>query len=66
MLDKLRDRIMSLRLGDSLDKSIDVGAVVDPSQQATVKKYVEDAREEGAEVCPGKMFKPFRARRHRW
>ncbi|XP_033629701.1 aldehyde dehydrogenase family 16 member A1-like [Asterias rubens] len=50
MLQKLRDRILSLRLGDSLDKSIDVGAVVDPSQRATVERYVEEARAEGAEI----------------
>ena len=55
MLQKLRDRILSLRLGDSLDKSIDVGAVVDPSQRATVERYVEEARAEGAEVLVQKQ-----------
>ena len=50
MVEKLRERIMHLRLGDSLDKSVDMGAVVDPSQRKTVEEYVEDARKEGAEV----------------
>ncbi|PIK58950.1 putative aldehyde dehydrogenase family 16 member A1 [Apostichopus japonicus] len=50
VVDKLRDRISHLRLGHSLDKSIDMGAIVDPSQRKTVDEYVEDARKEGAEV----------------
>ncbi|XP_071498409.1 putative aldehyde dehydrogenase DhaS [Diadema antillarum] len=50
MVDKLRERIMHLRLGDSLDKSVDMGAVVDPSQRKTVEEYVEEARAEGAEI----------------
>lgn len=40
----------SYRIGHSLDKTVDMGAVVSKSQQDTIAKYVEEAREEGAEV----------------
>ena len=50
MIEKLRDRIQNLRLGHSLDKSVDMGAIVDPSQKKSVEQYVEEARSEGAEV----------------
>lgn len=50
LVEKLRDRISHLRLGHSLDKSVDMGAIVDPAQRKTVDEYVEDARQEGAEV----------------
>eukprot|EP00057_Strongylocentrotus_purpuratus_P035130 XP_797815.1 PREDICTED: aldehyde dehydrogenase family 16 member A1 [Strongylocentrotus purpuratus] len=50
MVAKLRERLMHLRVGDSLDKSVDMGAMVDPSHLKTVTEYVEDARREGAEI----------------
>ena len=40
-----------LRVGDSLDKAIDMGAIVDETQVKTISEYVEHARQEGAEVC---------------
>ncbi|MEM9870813.1 MAG: aldehyde dehydrogenase family protein [Pseudomonadota bacterium] len=39
---KLRARMDKLRIGDPLDKSIDVGAVVDPVQLDTIAKMVAD------------------------
>ena len=39
---KLRARMDKLRIGDPLDKSIDVGAVVDPIQLDTITKMVAD------------------------
>lgn len=42
-----------LRLGDSLDKSIDMGAIVDPIQRRSIEAFVEKARQEGAEVLFG-------------
>ena len=39
------------RLGDSLDKGIDMAAIVDPSQRKTIDEYVQKAKKEGAEVC---------------
>ncbi|KAI8506700.1 hypothetical protein Bbelb_151410, partial [Branchiostoma belcheri] len=47
---KLKSRMNHLRVGDSLDKCIDMGALVDESQMKTIKEYVEEARKEGAEV----------------
>ncbi|MGQ0611779.1 MAG: aldehyde dehydrogenase family protein [Paracoccaceae bacterium] len=38
---KLKRRMDGLRLGDPLDKCIDVGAIVDPVQLATIKGLVE-------------------------
>ncbi|MEL7300946.1 MAG: aldehyde dehydrogenase family protein [Pseudomonadota bacterium] len=43
---KLRARMGTLRIGDPLDKSIDIGAVVDPVQLQTIKSLV-DANVEG-------------------
>lgn len=40
----------SLRLGSSLDKAMDMGAIIDPCQQNFIAEYVDDARKEGAEV----------------
>lgn len=53
---KLRRRMDTLRVGDSLDKSIDVGAVVDKTQWDTVDGWVKTGLKEGAEIyqssCP--------------
>ncbi len=38
---KLKRRMDGLRMGDPLDKCIDVGAIVDPVQLATIKALVE-------------------------
>lgn len=50
LIKRLKQRMNRLRLGDSLDKAIDVGAVVDETQRKTIEEYVEEARAEGAEV----------------
>lgn len=42
---KLKRRMDGLRLGDPLDKCIDVGAVVDPLQLATIIEMVDGCRE---------------------
>ena len=44
--DKLKRRMDGLRIGDPLDKCIDVGAIVDPVQLAAIKGLV-DANNEG-------------------
>ncbi len=43
---KLKSRMDGLRIGDPLDKCIDVGAIVDPVQHAQISKMV-DANTEG-------------------
>jgi aldehyde dehydrogenase (NAD+) len=47
---KLIARMKSLRLGDPLDKSIDVGAIVDPIQLKRIRMLVEQGRAEGGRV----------------
>jgi len=47
---KVKARMAKLRLSDSLDKSTDIGAIVDPAQRKDVIRYVDIARAEGADV----------------
>ncbi|MEZ4701175.1 MAG: aldehyde dehydrogenase family protein [Rhodothermales bacterium] len=47
-LNKLRRRMETLRVGDSLDKGIDIGAVVDPIQRETIERWVRQGVDEGA------------------
>ena len=44
---KLKARMDKLRIGDPLDKSIDVGAVVDPVQHAQITKLVDAGAGDG-------------------
>lgn len=50
MVNKLKERLTHFRVGNSLDKAMDMGAIVDASQRKTIEEYVEEARKEGAEV----------------
>ncbi len=43
--EKLKRRMDGLRIGDPLDKCIDVGAIIDPVQLATIKGLVEACTE---------------------
>ncbi|HEV7784516.1 MAG TPA: aldehyde dehydrogenase family protein, partial [Thermoanaerobaculia bacterium] len=45
---KLRARMETLRVGDPLDKSIDIGAIVAKVQLDRIKSLVEKGRQEGA------------------
>jgi len=49
-LSKLKHRMESLRVGHSLDKCIDVGAVVDPVQKTCIEDLLKQGAEEGAEI----------------
>jgi aldehyde dehydrogenase (NAD+) len=49
-LAKLKRRMDHLRVGDSLDKCSDIGAINSERQLETVQRYVKMAREEGATV----------------
>ena len=51
--DKLVARAASLRLGDGLDETTDVGPVVNRSQLEKVQRYMEIGRKEGAAVAVG-------------
>ncbi len=47
---KLRARMETLRMGDPLDKAVDMGAIVAPVQLERIEKLVARGREEGAEI----------------
>jgi aldehyde dehydrogenase (NAD+) len=47
---KLKRRMSTLRVGPSLDKTIDMGAIVDPVQLARIESLVEAGRREGCEI----------------
>ena len=47
---KLKRRMETLRVGTSLDKSIDIGAIVDPVQLERIQSLVETGRSEGSAV----------------
>jgi aldehyde dehydrogenase (NAD+) len=47
---KLKERMGHMRVGDPLDKAIDMGAIVDQSQWDTVDSWVKTGASEGGEV----------------
>jgi aldehyde dehydrogenase (NAD+) len=49
-IDKLKRRMATLRVGPSLDKSIDMGAIVDKVQLERIESLVEAGRLEGCEI----------------
>ena len=63
---KLRVRMEHLRVGDPLDKAVDIGAIVSPGQLKEIQRLVDQGVEEGAEMwqpswaCPtdGYFFPP--------
>jgi aldehyde dehydrogenase (NAD+) len=50
LLAKVRERMARLEIGDSLEKGIDIGAVVDPVQLERIRDLVALGEEEGATV----------------
>jgi aldehyde dehydrogenase (NAD+) len=53
LLEKLKQRVSTLRLGDPLDKNTDIGAINSKAQLEKIRGLVESGVEEGAE-----MFQP--------
>ncbi len=49
----LRARMKTLRTGDPMDKSTDIGAIVHPSQLARIRDLVEKGASEGATLIQG-------------
>ena len=66
LLDKLRARMETLRVGDPLDKAVDIGAIVAPVQLEKITQLVQQGVDEGARMwqpswaCPtdGYFFPP--------
>ena len=55
---KIRTRMAKLRVGDPLDKSIDVGAIVDPVQLDRIRHMVDLGLSEGAEMYQPECILP--------
>lgn len=55
---KLKRRMSRLRLGDALDKGIDMGAIVDPAQRDNIAAWVQRGMEDGAEVYQPDLDSP--------
>jgi aldehyde dehydrogenase (NAD+) len=50
LLEKLRARMETLRVGDPLDKAVDMGAIVDRVQLDRIREMIADGAREGATV----------------
>jgi aldehyde dehydrogenase (NAD+) len=50
LVDKLKRRLETLRVGDPLDKNTDVGAINSSMQLERIKELVESGRQEGADI----------------
>lgn len=50
VIQKLKDRLESLIVGDPLDKNTDIGAINSKSQLETIKKYIKIGMNEGADM----------------
>lgn len=50
VVQKLKDRMNSLIVGDPLDKNTDIGAINSKKQLDTISKYIEIGKSEGAEM----------------
>jgi aldehyde dehydrogenase (NAD+) len=49
-IERLKDRLSTLRVGDPLDKNTDVGAINNAAQLAKIEELVEAGQAEGAEI----------------
>jgi len=62
VLQKLKDRLQTLIVGDPLDKNTDIGAINSKQQLDTINRYIELGKQEGAEIyqssceLPGKGY----------
>ena len=50
VVQKLKDRMQALTVGDPIDKNTDIGAINSKKQLTTIQKYIEIGLEEGAEM----------------
>jgi len=48
--DRLRARMEKLRMGDPLDKAVDMGAIIAPPQLQKIVRLVEQGKAEGAQI----------------
>jgi len=50
VVQKLKDRMQALNIGDPMDKNTDIGAINSKKQLTTIQKYIEIGLAEGAEI----------------
>jgi aldehyde dehydrogenase (NAD+) len=60
LLDKLKDRLQTLRVGDPLDKNTDVGAINSRAQLTRIEELVESGVADGAEIYQPECALPER------
>jgi aldehyde dehydrogenase (NAD+) len=60
LLEKLKRRLSTLRVGDPLDKNTDVGAINSKAQLEKIRELVASGEEEGAEIYQPKCDLPER------
>lgn len=53
VIERLHERIRGLNVGDPTDPATDVGPLISPQQLARVDRYVQQAKDEGAQVVIG-------------
>ncbi len=58
VIEKLKDRMSSLVVGDPLDKNTDIGAINSKEQLATINKYIQIGEQEGGEIYQSKCNIP--------
>ena len=54
VVEKLKDRMSSLIIGNPLDKNTDIGAINSKEQLAKINKYIKIGEEEGGEIYQSK------------
>lgn len=54
IIEKLKDRMASLIVGNPLDKNTDIGAINSKEQLATINKYIKIGKKEGGEIYQSK------------
>jgi aldehyde dehydrogenase (NAD+) len=60
LLDKLKERLQTLRVGDPLDKNTDVGAINSRAQLSRIEELVESGVADGAEIYQPECALPER------
>src|SRR5882762_9038499 len=60
LMEKIRDRMSTLRVGSPLDKAIDIGAIVAPVQLERIRKLVDQGVAEGATCWQPHLEMPSR------
>ena len=60
LLEKVRDRMSTLRIGSPLDKAIDIGAIVAPVQLDRIRRLVDQGISDGATCWQPQLEMPSR------